>query len=158
MRWPVSGKQYGAMQALFGVVSTFEVVPETLRDRAEAAGCWEDIQTIRELSGKVMDKILSTVPENKLRHIKAELCNIRIVYKVLPPGLADGAKGYSYTPTETLNDLLNYLVQHECCMCDKTAAESKHCPHRKVIEDALPHEVDGDDREHCKFSDMVLGL
>ncbi len=158
-RTPLSGREYSAIQTLFAMVSGFsDECLDILRKRCEAAGCWEQMQEVERLANESLHAILRTVPENKLRHIQKDLGNIRLHIRIEPPGLRTKTEGFNYTPTDTLNELLNHLCQTECSMCDKTAVESRHCPYRKWIEDALPHDVGGEDREHCKFSDLVLGL
>ena len=158
-RTPLRGNEYAALQTLFAIVSGFTGSVGWLEKRARAAGCWEDMGTVKQLAESCMQTILNTVPEKKLEHIQKDLQHIKLYIRNECEGLPSRVgKAYSYTPTETLNDLLNYLCQHECAMCDKTPVEARKCPHRAVIDKALPHEVDGKDREHCKYSDMVLGL
>ena len=158
VRTYLRGREYSALQTLFGMVSTMEVCGPMLEERCRAAGCWDTLQEAQRLAEKCMDGILATVPENKLRHIRTDLSHIRMIVKTEAPGISTPVRGYSYTPTDTLNDLLNYMVQHECSMCDKTAQEARKCPYRLTIEESLPHEVDGSEREYCRFSDMVLGV
>lgn len=157
-RTPLNRREYASLQTLFAMVSAFEMCPANLRERAEAAGCAEDLRTIAKLCDESLGKILKTVPERKLMHIDADPKNVRLYIKIEPPGLSTPYTAFSYTPTRALNELLNYLCQHECSLCDMTPVEARKCPYRAVIEEALPHDVDGMDREHCKYSDMVLGL
>ena len=157
-RTALTGREYAALQTLFATVSVFDAGVDNVRARCERAGCWDKIQAIRQLSNECLDAMLKTVPERKLEHIRADLKNVRIYIKTEPPGLSTPCTAYSYTPTAALNDLLNHVCQTECVICDKTAAEAKKCPYRQMIDNALPHEVDNPDREHCKYSDMVLGL
>lgn len=157
-RVPLSGREYSALQTLFAIVSGFTAGLDFLQKRSETAGCWDDLQRVGELSQECLDKILLTVPNQKLDHIRRNLANIRLHIKVEPPGLSTKTDEYSYVPLTALNDLLNHLCQTECSLCDKTAVEARKCPYRKIIDDAIPHEVEGKDREHCKYSDLVLGL
>jgi hypothetical protein len=158
MRTHLSQKEYSALQTLFAMVAGFDACSQVMRKRCEEAGCLEQMETVGRMAGECMDAILRTDPENKLRHINADLRHIRIMTKIEPPGLETWVRGFSYTPTDALNGLLNHLCETECMLCDKTAVEARHCPHRKLIEDSLPHDVDAPEREHCKYSDMVLGV
>lgn len=36
--------------------------------------------------------------------------------------------------------------------------EARKCPVRHMIDSALPHEVNTRDGEHCRYSDMAIGL
>lgn len=159
---PLSGREYAALQTLFAVVSTWQETNTVLDKRAKEAGngLWRDMRLMQSLAERVMARILKTVPVEKLRHVQADIRNTHIYVKVEPPGMPSmpDLKGYSYTPTETLNRLLNYLCEHECSMCDKTTTESRKCVWRKTIEEALPHDVGRVTSEHCKYSDLVLGL
>lgn len=154
----LSGRHYSALQTLFAVVSAFTAGIEFLEDRAEMAGCLEEMKKIGDLAQYCMDRILLTVPEKKLKQIRTELGMTRLHIRVEPPGLRQETKGFSYIPTDALNDLLNHLCQTECFLCDMTPVESRKCPYRILIDEVLPHEIDGKDREHCKYSDMVLGM
>lgn len=157
-RTPLRGSEYAALQTLFAMVSGFTAGIGPLEKRSEAAGCRDELHEVGRLAQECLDKLLLTVQEKKLMQIRTELENIRLHIKIEPNWAVSKMRGMSYVPTDAFNDLLNYLCQHECCLCDKTPVEARKCPHRKLIDDTLPHEVDGKDREHCKYSDMVLGL
>lgn len=157
-RTPLSGREYAALQTLFAMVSGFTAGIDQLEKRSEAAECWEDLQEVGRLAQSCLDRLLLTVPNKKLMQIQTELENVRLHIKIEPNWAISKVRGMSYVPTDTLNDLLNHMCQTECFTCSKTAVEARKCPHRKTIEDALPHEVEGKERESCRFSDMVLGL
>ena len=156
---PLSGREYAALQSLFAAISHFEELTPTLEARNRMVpGLSEDFA---EVSGKLdtmLERILGTVPEAKLRHIKADLQNVRLYIKVEPPGLSSKSTlGFSYTPTKTLNALLGYLVEHECLLCSQSPTEARKCWIRKVIDEALPHEVEAKDGEYCKYANFALG-
>lgn len=107
----------------------------------------------------IMTRLLTTIPVNKLRHIRADIEHARVYVRVEAPGLESmSTAGFSYVPTDTINALLAYVCEHDCMLCDKTPAEAKDCETRKLIEKAIPHEIDAVDGAHCKFSDISLGL
>lgn len=157
-RTPLKGREYTALQTLFAMVSGFTAGIGPLEKRSEAAGCRDELHEVGRLAQECLDKLLLTVQEKKLMQIRTELENIRLHIKIEPNWAVSKMRGMSYVPTDTLNDLLNHMCQTECFTCSKTAVEARKCPHRKTIEDALPHEVEGKERESCRFSDMVLGL
>lgn len=154
----LSGREYAGLQTLFAMVSAYTAGLGALEKRGELAGCWEDLQRVGTLAQECLDKVLLTIPNKKLMQIRTELENIRLHIKIEPEWAISKVRGFSYVPTDTLNNLLNHLCQTECLLCNKTAVQARKCPHRKTIEDALPHTVEGKERESCKFSDMVLGL
>ena len=157
---PLSGREYAALQSLFAAVSNMSVLYPILEKRAKLVpDLWRDMRLVQAKTDTMLERILRTVPLNKLRQINEELAHVQLYVKVEAPGIRTRkSEGFSYTPTAVLNDLLNYVCEHECLCCDKTAKESRKCEIRRMIEDALPHEVGHPDGEHCKFSDMVLGI
>ena len=155
----LSGKEYSAVLSLFAAVSHYAELYPWLRKRAEMVpGTVELMDSVQENSQDIIDRILSTIPQEKLYHMKMDLGHVKLYIKVEPPGCVPSKDmtGYSYVPTKALNELLAYLVTHECIFCDKTATEARKCPYRGIIDKVLVHDVDGVDREHCKFSDITL--
>lgn len=158
-RRPLSGREYAAMLTLFATISAFAELTPILEKRAKMRpGLFRDIRMMEAKCDTLMRGLLDTVPAEKLRHIRAEVKNVRLNVKVAPPGLAtENTEGFSYVPSHTLNDLIGYLLDHECMLCDKTPVEARKCWCRKALTDALPHEVEARDGEHCKFSNFTLG-
>lgn len=158
----LSGNEYAALQALFCVISTFAETSPRLEKRAKKArpGTWRDIRMIQSAAARVLDNLLETIPPEKLAHVRADIQHTKLYIRIEPDWAAPtvSTKGFSYTPTQTLNDLLNYLVGNECMFCTKSAKEARKCIHRKTIEDALPHSVPGGDNAECKFAGIALGL
>lgn len=159
-RIKMRGKEYAALQTLFALNSAYQVTIGDLEARAKMVpGTWRDMKLIANKVESVQNAILQTVPVEKLMAIRQELNMVHVYTRVEAPGIRTIPKqNLSVVPTPALNELLNYLVNAECLTCDKTAVESRKCPWRQIIEAALPHEVGGEEGEHCKYSDMVLGL
>lgn len=157
---PVSGKEYAAIQSLFAAVSHLQVLLPILESRAKMRpNLWRDLRMIQQRLDVVLAEILATCPPEKLRHISADVRNTQLYVKVEAPGLhSRSTEGFSYTPTKVLNQLLCYVCEHECIMCDKTPKEARKCPIRQMIDSALPHEVRAQDAEHCRYSDMTIGM
>lgn len=159
-RIKLRGKEYAALQTLFALNSAYQIAAGDLEARAKMTpGTWRDMKLIASKIESVQNAILQTVPAEKLVAIRKELAMVHVYTRIEAPGIRTIPKErLSVVPTPALNELLNYLVNAECLTCDKSAAESRKCPWRKIVEDALPHEVGGEEGEHCKYSDMVLGL
>ena len=159
-RKPLSGREYAALQSLFAAVSHLQVLLPVLEKRAKMIpNCWRDMRLVCTLVDKITNEIVTTVPYEKLRHVSADIRHVKLYVKVEPPGLKSmDTEGFSYTPTKTLNNLLGYVCEHECMMCDKTPTEARKYPVRHMIDSALPHEVNTRDGEHCRYSDMAIGL
>ena len=158
---PLSGKEYAALQSLFAAVSHLQVLLPTLEKRAKMRkNLWRDMKLVDKKIDSITNEIITTIPLEKLKHISADIRNVKLYIRVEPPGLRSmGTEGFSYTPTKTLNELLAYVCEHECMMCDKTPKEAKKsCEVRRMLDSALPHEINVKDGEHCKYSDMVIGI
>ena len=156
----LTGKEYAALQSMFGFVSAWEVGLPRLAARLSGAGLTDKAAQVKALADEVLDGTLRTIPQNKLSHIRAELAHVTVYTKVEAPGIVTNHRTqYAYLPVQSLNDLLNHLIQSECILCDKDVADAKKCPHRRLIESALPHTVGRDHgTQHCMYSDMVIGL
>ena len=157
----LSGKEYGALQSLMAMVSYMEALLPFLERRAKTVpGVWRDLMLIRKKCATCMDSLLVTIPPEKLQHIRADIEHTKIYVMVEAPGLSSKkmSDNFAYLPVRTLNQLLGYVCEHECMMCDKTPTQARKCHVRKKIDDALPHEVNAQDGEHCKYSDMTIGM
>lgn len=160
-RTPLSSREYAALMSLFAAVSHYSELYPILRRRADnLPGVWDAMKTAEEKTESVIDEILRTVPQKKLRQIKEELNHVKLYIRVERPGCVASldTTPFSYIETKTVNELLQYVCEHECLMCDRTPTEARKCPYRKMIEDALPHTVNAKDGANCKYADLVLGL
>lgn len=156
---PLSGREYAALQTLFATVSSLGELLPILEKRAKMVpNLYRDLRLMEAKATTALDAILRTIPADKLRHVATDVQNVQLYIKVQPPGLRKQNPGFSYTPTATLNELLSYVCEHECLLCDKTPTEARKCEVRRMIEGALPHEVEARDGDKCKYSDMVLGI
>ncbi len=149
------------MLSLFAAVSHYAELYPMLNRRAEMVpGTSEMMKTVQGETEEVIDRLLGTIPQNKLLQMKADLKNVRLYIKVEPPGCVSTVDmtSYSYVPTKSLNQLLAHVIEHECMLCDKTPTEARKCPYRSMIEKALVHDADVKDTDHCKYSDLALGI
>ena len=157
----LTGREYSAMLSLFAAISHYQELYPILSKRADMVpGTQEMMDETSRLTGEIIDRLLGTIPQEKLRHMKADLDHVKLYIKVEPPGSVPSVdmRSFSYVPTRTLNELLAYAMEHDCFLCDKTPAEARKCPVRKMIDAALVHEVDAIDAQHCKYSDLALGV
>lgn len=84
-RFPLSGREYYALRELFGVVSTFNNCAGELDKRVRSIpGAYRDYRMIQSVAEKLVRKLLTTVPKNKLVQISKELKYTRIVVEVKP--------------------------------------------------------------------------
>lgn len=157
----LSGREYAALLSLFAAVSHYAELFPRLRNRAELIpGLWEKMEDAHHLTDEILEEIVRTIPQDKCKHMLADIKHVKLYVKIEPPGSVPSVKmdGFSYVPTPALNELLAYVMEHECMMCDKTPVEARKCPIRNTFKGALVHEVDAQDGEHCKYSDMIMNL
>ena len=157
----LTGREYSAILSLFSAVSHYTELYPMLARRAEMVpGTQEMMDETKRLTSEIIDRLLSTIPPNKLLHMKADIQHVKLYIKVEPPGCVPSVDmtSFSYIPTKVLNELLCYVMEHECMLCDKTPHEARHCTVRVMMDEALVHEVDAKDSAHCKYSDMSIGM
>lgn len=157
----LTGREYSAMLSLFSAISHYIELYPILGKRAEMVpGTAEMMEQTKVLTNEIIDRLLGTIPPEKLLQMKADIQHVKLYVKVEPPGCVPSVDmtSYSYVDTRTLNELLCYVMEHECMLCDKTPTEARHCPFLKIFDKALVHEVNARDTSHCKYSDMSIGM
>lgn len=161
-RWNMSGKEYMAFQAICGAMSVLNDYHGWLKKRCQKAGkgIWAALRLMVTLAEKVFTALLATVPKEKMAHIAADVKNTRMIMKVEPPNVASRVRteGFSYVPTDVLNDLMNHVISTECIACFKSEKEARRCPHRMLLERALPHGLPDAKGDECKFAGYATGL
>lgn len=156
----LSGREYAALQSLFALRSGYDTTQSILEKRAEMANVTEEFQQLRDLSRTVMDALLLTVPRNKLQHVLINLTNTKVYIKVEAPGIrTKDPTNMMLVPANSLDYILNAMVDNYCMFCDKTELEGRQCPHRQAMEGCLPHAINVErGSEKCKFADLAIGL
>ena len=124
---PVNGKEYAAMQALFAVLSTYQVAEPVLEPRLRklGGGVWRDFRMIQVKMDRIIRALLATVPVNKLQQIERNFSMTRVYVKTEAPGIATmDASSWVYVPATALDHVLNVLIENNCLLCDKTEVEA----------------------------------
>lgn len=153
---PLSKREYLGLLSLTGSLDALADSIPMLATR----GVESRLEASRDTLGEILHDVCLTIPTDKLRRIRKDMDNTKVYTKVEAPGIRTvDTEHHRYVPAKVLNKLVDYVVQHECLLCDKSAVEGRHCPIREMIEDAIPHEVaykvsNGD----CKWSGLSLGL
>ena len=154
-RFPLSGREYHALRALFGNVSAFASCADELTKRTKAVpGAYRDMKCIMALSDKLLDSVLSTVPAKKLGMIRRDLKNVKVEVKVGRDFTGQKPDGYCYVPETPLTRLMDSVMSNECLLCDKQGAEAKKCQFRKDLDALMPWDlpVKGD---ACPFQTLI---
>jgi hypothetical protein len=158
-RTPLSGRQYRHLQMLFAFGVEMKLAAQALEKRAEQAGCSEELKQLVELSETLFRQIMRTVPDNKVAQVMKNLSMTRFYVRCEAPGQQQPNPNYVYVPAESLDIVLNEVIENRCMMCDKTEIEGRKCGIRQAMEDCLPHAVKvarGSDK--CKYADLGIGL
>lgn len=158
-RFPLSGREYYALRELFGVVSTFNNCAGELDKRVRSIPeAYRDYRMIQSVAEKLVRKLLTTVPKNKLVQISKELKYTRIVVEVKPeitPSRDDGNL-LTYVPQRALERIMEKVVGYECFCCEKAGKDARRCQLRRDIE-ATYHYDYPDDGKECPFAGMTIG-
>ena len=159
MESDLSGREYAALLSMFGGVSTLLTntprLKARLTDEQNAA-----VKAATETLDSALGWILDTVPAKKLLRLKLELKNAALYVKIEPNGLlSQMPEPYTYIPVRAVNGLLMNIVRSECLLCGQTDVESRKCPYRTLIEDALPHAA-GHERDDgmCRYADCAIEM
>lgn len=152
-RKPLRKREWLDLQDLIGAVEALDAA-QGLIDRAPT------IRAARDTAAQAFDEACRTIPTDRLVRIKQDLKHTRIYTKVEAPGITTvDTTQYRYVEAWALNRLIARVVDTECLMCDKSAADGKKCPLREVMEAVLPHELEYTAPDGCcKWSGLALGL
>lgn len=120
-----------------GGVSTFNNCAGELDKRVRSIpGAYRDYRMIQSVAEKLVRKLLTTVPKNKLVQISKELKYTRIVVEVKPeitPSRDDGNL-LTYVPQRALERIMEKVVGYECFCCEKAGKDARRCQLRRDIE------------------------
>lgn len=151
----LSGREYYTLRSLMAVVSTFEACSGDLEKRIRTIpNGYRDLRLIMATANRLFEKLLSTIPEKKLKQIQHEIKFTRLEVKVNPDYTGRKESPFTYVPQENLEWLTEKIIDMECAFCDKSCKESKKCEIRRNIE-ALYH-YDFPEITGCPLATMNL--
>lgn len=113
-RYPLRNGETTSIEFLFGLTSEMERAKRDLRNRLEKTG---QTRLFREIDTKlqnVLTKLLSTVPEHKIRTLRANLDYQEI--KIVTKGYAVD-DGFTRVRAGALQDLCAFASKEKCAMC-----------------------------------------
>lgn len=154
-RTNLSGREYYTLRSLMAVVSTFEGCASDIEQRVRTIpNGYRDLRLIIATANRLFEKLLSTIPEKKLKQIQHEIRFTRIEVKVNPDYTGSKGNPFTYVPQNNLEWLEEKVTDMECAFCEKTCKESKKCEVRRNIE-ALYH-YDFPEMAACPLATMNL--
>ena len=135
-RYALSYREYFALRQLFGISHIWDKSGHEIEKRLKKIpNGWRDAKLIMSLADKLLDRILATIPEAKLRQIRLELQNtfLEVTVKNTITGKPEGSV-YSYVETKTLERVTDKAMEINCAFCQKKGKEVRDCQLRKDIE------------------------
>ncbi len=159
-KMPLSQREYAELKHLFGLVSAMQVTRPYLEKRLRTVpGAWRDFRLVQSVSQKLLERVLRTVPVNKLHQISGDLKNLRIDIRIDPfhrPGQEQTLKGYEFVPVEALQVICGKATDAECMFCGKHGRAARKCTLRKALLDTFPYEIPGFEGDECPLAGSGL--
>ena len=151
-RYPLSGKEYEALRTLFGAVNALSL--DAMKDRLEILGCWEEYENTHKVMRRIMEKLLTTIPQKKLQSIHRDLAHTICEIKVRPP--VGDAKHEVTIDQAILIRLMERAIAMDCFCCQKTAKEGLRCQLYKDLNACFPYELTDPGEAVCPFSEQSI--
>ena len=148
-RYPLSGREYGALKTIIAAVNSLET--DELNSRCELCeNALGDLNTAKYLLRKTMDALLETVPVKKLIAIRKEMGNTFCVLRTNPIG--DVTNRTVYVDQPSMVRLMERAISMECFMCEKSAKECERCPLFRDLSACFPYELVEPGDTICPFA------
>lgn len=149
-RYPLSGREYGALKTMFGAVNALDT--EELDSRCKLQpNSLRDIHAAKALLQKSLFNLLDTVPLKKLGAIRKELQNTYCILKTKPVG--GGASDHTvYVDQKALIRLMERAISMDCFLCEKSVKEGRKCPLYRDLSACFPYNLDDSGDVLCPFA------
>lgn len=138
-RFPLRNGETTSIEFLFGLTSEMERAKKALCNRLEKTGqtrCFKELDTKLH---NVLVKLLSTVPEHKIRTLRANLDHQEI--KIVTKGYA-ADDGFTRVRAGALQDLCAFASKEKCAICFGGAQDMAGCRFRKILKELIMVDVD----------------
>ena len=153
---PLSNKEYLSLQMVIASLDSLQQETGRLEQRAKLAkkGTWRDLRMLTAVSAKVFRNLMETVPLRKRKLIQDELSRTEIIANVRPPHGLPQKKPVLYTavPVDSLEWLIDQILQWECLTCQKEGKEQKQCPFRLRLETMYTFDLQDIRKGECPFA------
>lgn len=126
--------EYQALRSIFAAVSELATHETAIKSRARfVKNGWRDFRQCTTTLVRLMERIMNTIPLDKIRTIQRELDNTQLLIKVnaAPIKVDDGI---TYIGVKDLEKLVQKACENECMLCEKDKAGVRHCEMRKCLE------------------------
>lgn len=140
-RHPLSQREYSALRTFFGFISALGECKKELEPRLrDIPNGLEELGKLDTDACALLDRLLDTIPFQKLRQIQLEneISRVEVVTK---GGCAVQDDNYVCIPAKALEEVCNEAISIRCFGCTTSHAVSSHCGLRKAIDATLPYDV-----------------
>ena len=110
-----------------------------------------DIRMLKAVGYSLYLRLLDTVPEKKIPTLYADLDGAKMTVHINAASKSNADSLLSIRESD-LNELLNYVVERNCLLCDNTSrAKVKGCKVRKLIDRVKHYDCDPLPDGRCPF-------
>lgn len=141
---PLSRREYEALKGLMASAACLARLNAGMETRLKECvpWGWRDARMLHAKTKKLFDKLLLTIPIEKLKMIKSEMPHLDLYIRVGGAAVYDPDDDDNVMiPRNTLKALSEYATQQECLLCAKRDKAVKNCRLRKILNDTFPHSV-----------------
>ena len=157
-KMPLSNKEYASFLMLVGFADTLDQESGKLEKRAKLAGknAWRDLKMLTTVSHNVAQALFDTIPAKKQLLVAEELKRAVAGVVIKPPANLPVHQPTNYTtiPTQSLEWLIDQILQWECLCCIKEGKDQKKCPFREKLETMYAFELPDVKKGECPFQTM----
>ena len=145
---PLTSHEWVALKCMWAACSVLKDDHEKLKERLQACvpGGWRDIRLATTKLDKLLDEILGTIPQKKLRSIASEMANTEL--RIITKG-PQTDRNIVHLEDREIAELVNLLIYRECMLCEKTDKLGKRCPIYKAVTNCLHYDLPDVDDGHC---------
>lgn len=154
---PLSRREYEAIRVNIGCLNACRVMLGSLEKRIRE--CipygWRDARMLESRWRTLFDKLLYTIPNDKLRIMKQELPYYELYIRMKGAAKYDNDDSdWVALPRKVVMQLAEYAAEMNCPLCQKTGKQIKSCKLRKTLAASLPFNVETiNGGGGCPFSD-----
>lgn len=155
---PLSKREYDALRVNIGCLNAARHMCEGLEARLKECvpDGWREARMLESRWQKLFDKILLTIPREKLILLKSELPRYELYIRLNGAARYDADENDNVVlPRKTVMALANYATEISCPVCDRKGKGITKCRLRKTLCDVLPFYVETDGQS-CPFSEYGI--
>ena len=141
---PLNRREYQAFRLNIGCLSAAEHMLDALENRLKECipDGWREARMLESRMRTLFDKLLLTIPREKLLLLKAELPRYQLYIR---------SDDVIVLPRKTAMTLVDYATEMHCDLCDREGKKIGKCKLHRVLSEALPFTAEGKDGS-CPFT------